>query len=125
MNAPETKPGTITWVDLTVDTADATRDFYEQVIGWTNQPVEMDGYSDYCMNAASGETVAGICHARGENVGIPPVWMVYINVDDINETVARCEQNGGQIVQPARKAGGGQCAILKDPGGTVFGVYQP
>ncbi len=33
----------------------------------------MGGDSDFCMNQpADGKTVAGICHARGENASLPP-----------------------------------------------------
>ena len=57
--------GGITWVDLTVENASATKDFYREVVGWTVTDVEMGGYNDYCMNEPqTGKTVAGICHAR-------------------------------------------------------------
>ena len=64
--APEI--GSIAWHDLTVENADEIRSFYEKVIGWKSSSLSMGNYDDFCMNEpASGETVAGICHARGEN----------------------------------------------------------
>lgn len=51
--AEETKkePGAIVWTDLTVDDAERVRDFYSAVVGWVASPVEMEGYSDFNMNA--------------------------------------------------------------------------
>ncbi|MEO7142707.1 MAG: VOC family protein [Bryobacteraceae bacterium] len=64
--------GKIGWMDLTVERAEAVRDFYSQVVGWRAAEVEMGGYADYSMNLPeSGETVAGVCHARGHNADLP------------------------------------------------------
>ena len=82
--------GAITWTDLTVKDAKKVRDFYVKVVGWTVTPVDMDGYSDYCMNdPRSGKTVAGVCHARGGNAKLPPQWLIYINVADLDRSAAR------------------------------------
>jgi len=49
------------------------------------------------MSAADGRVVAGICHARGENAGLPPVWLVYITVADLDESLRRCVEGGGAV----------------------------
>jgi predicted enzyme related to lactoylglutathione lyase len=52
--------GTIGWHDLTVEHAEAVRDFYTSVVGWKSEDVDMGGYADYQMLApGSGEGVAG------------------------------------------------------------------
>ena len=82
-------PGQIGWIDLTVPDASAVRDFYQSVTGWTPSPVDMGGYQDFCMHpAGEAQPVAGICHARGHNEGLPPVWLVYITVDDLDHASA-------------------------------------
>lgn len=64
--------GAITWADLTMPNAEAGKDFYRQVVGWKFEPVAMGEYNDFNMNApGSGKTMAGICHARGVNAGLP------------------------------------------------------
>jgi predicted enzyme related to lactoylglutathione lyase len=75
-DASKPAPGQVAWIDLTVPNAEAVRDFYQQVTGWTASSVDMGGYADYCMSSAAGNMVAGICHARGVNAELPPVWMV-------------------------------------------------
>ena len=58
--------GAIEWRDLTVDDAVAVSDFYQSVVGWRKQAVSMGDYDDFNMNLlSSGETIAGVCHARG------------------------------------------------------------
>ena len=74
--------GRITWFDLTVSDATATSDFYRQVIGWSVQGVDMEDagehYADCNMIGDDGNSAAGVCHARGMNLGLPPVRMMYL-----------------------------------------------
>jgi hypothetical protein len=68
--------GMIAWRDLTVKDAARVRDFYAGVVGWKPEPVGMEGYDDFNMIApSSGDPATGICHARGENAGLPPQWL--------------------------------------------------
>ena len=126
MSEPKTpEVGSIGWVDLTVPDAEGVRDFYTQVVGWTSQPLDMGGYSDFVMNApGSGDGKAGICHARGANAGQPPVWMVYLMVADLDASVARCEELGGKVLVPVRSAGGGRFCVIQDPAGAIAGLFQ-
>ena len=57
----------------------------------------MGAYSDFVMNA-DGTPVAGICHARAGNAGLPPVWLIYITVDDLDHSLEECERLGGSLV---------------------------
>ena len=119
--------GSVTWFDLTVDDAGALRDFYSEVIGWNPEPVSMGDYEDYSMNSpVSGDPMAGVCHARGSNAHLPPVWMIYVNVDDIDRAVARCRELGGELVGEIRTMGsmGRYCAI-KDPAGAYLSLFEP
>ena len=118
--------GGISWVDLTVEDASATRDFYREVVGWKVTDVEMGGYSDYCMNEPlTDKTVAGICHARGSNATLPAVWLVYINVDDVDKSVAKCIELGGQVVSEIRSYGGqGRYCVIRDPAGAVAALFE-
>lgn len=117
--------GKIGWVDLTVPNADSVRDFYAHVTGWTATGLSMGDYEDYCMNPPGSEdAVAGICHARGANANQPPVWMIYIVVADIAESVRRCVERGGKVLTPERNAGGGKFCVIQDPAGAIAGLYQ-
>jgi len=117
--------GTIGWVDLTVPDAAAIRDFYQKVVGWTSTDVAMSGYNDYCMNAASGATVAGVCHSRGTNAGLPPMWLVYITVRNLDESARACTESGGEILVAPKAAGEmGRYCVIRDPAGAVAALFE-
>ncbi len=119
------QPGVIAWTDLTVPDADRIRDFYSAVVGWTPSPVDMGGYSDYCMNAADGNAVAGVCHARGSNADLPPVWLVYVRVADLEGSVTGVRELGGEVlVGPKDMGSQGRYAVIRDPAGAVCALYQ-
>lgn len=119
--------GSIGWVDLTVENAEELRDFYARVAGWEPSAVEMGGYSDYTMDApSSGRHVSGICHARGLNAGFPPVWLIYIIVENLDESAARCTELGGKLlVGPKNFEGQGRYCVIQDPAGAAAGLYEP
>lgn len=128
MSDASKKPvGSINWVDLTVPNAQKIRDFYQRVIGWSAQGLSMGDYDDYCMNLpGNGETVAGICHARGVNADFPPVWLIYINVADLDESIANCRKLGGQLISGPRDMGPqGRYCVIKDPAGAPVALFEP
>jgi uncharacterized protein len=98
-NEKTSRPGEIAWVDLTVPNADEIRDFYQQVAGCKATPVDMGGYSDYQMTqAATGTSVAGICYQRGVNAYLPAYWLIYIIVENLQESIAICTSLSGRII---------------------------
>lgn len=120
------EPGTFSWLDLTVDDAPGTRDFYEAVFGWTSDEVDMGGYSDFNMcGGKENAPVAGICHARGSNTGLPAQRLVYVNVANLDESLTACEGRGGTILlrQPI-KAGPGRIAVIQDPAHACLALFQ-
>ena len=126
------KVGLISWTDLTVANAEAVRGFYEDVVGWSSEPLDMGGYADYCMQSSGtsdgeeGKTVAGICHTRGVNENMPSnQWIIYITVADLDQSMERCTQLGGEILhhRPNKNAPGG-FAVIRDPAGAVCALYQ-
>ena len=119
------KPGTIGWIDLTVENADAVREFYEAVAGWKASGIDMGGYSDYAMvPPGADDAVAGVCHARGPNTGLPPQWLIYITVADVDESIRECEQRGGKVIAGPKKMGDGKYCVIQDPAGAMAGLID-
>lgn len=120
------EPGRVAWVDLTVDDAQRLRDFYARVAGWIPQPVPMGGYDDFSMtHPKTGEPVAGVCHRRGPNEHLPPVWMIYINVINLESALTEVEAAGGKVVRRPGKCGPGSMAVISDPSGVISALYEP
>lgn len=117
--------GSMVWIDLTVSDAEVVRNFYAEVVGWTTSEVDMGGYSDYEMKTpGSGTTITGVCHAQGVNKDMPPVWMPYFTVADLDASIATCAENGGVVVVPARSLGEGRFCVVKDPAGALSALYE-
>ncbi len=125
MPEPSKAVGAISWADLTVPNAEQVKDFYAAVVGWTHSSIEMGGYDDFCMNKpVDGETVAGICHARGANAELPAQWLLYVNVADLDKSIEACTSNGGTVLQAPRNAGGGKMAVIQDPAGACMALFE-
>ena len=128
MSEPTTPQiGSIGWIDLTVENADEVRNFYSEVVGWTFEGLDMGGYDDYVMNEpVSGKPVAGVCHARGTNAGLPPVWLLYVNVADLDASIARCRALGGEVIAGPKSYGGqGKYCMIRDPAGAHLALFEP
>lgn len=119
-------PGTVIWRDLTVPDAEAIRDFYASVIGWEAEPLDMGGYADYVMRAPGvDEPVAGICHTRGENADLPPQWLSYVAVADLEASLQRCTERGGALVTPIKGNGAtGRYCVIRDPAGANLALME-
>ena len=57
--AANSVPGSVGWMDLTVENADEVAQFYEQVVGWERQGIDMGGYEDWCMGPPGASAPAG------------------------------------------------------------------
>jgi len=117
--------GKIGWIDLTIPNAENVKDFYAEVVGWKPEPVSMGDYNDYNMTA-NGEPKAGVCHKTGPNQDIPSQWMIYINVPDLDKSVAAVEQGGGKLLTEIKSMGAyGRTCYIEDPAGAVCALFEP
>lgn len=130
---PKQVIGELVWRDLTVPNAEELRDFYREVVGWeaVDHPMPAadgeEAYADYVMQTApgpgGGDAVAGICHARGDNKGLPAQWLLYVRVADLEASIASAKDGGGELVYGPRAMGNGRLAVVRDPAGAVLGLW--
>ncbi len=115
--------GVPSWVDLGSPDLAKAKEFYGGLFGWEcpEGPAEAGGYSVCTLN---GKTVAGL--GPQMNPDFPPVWMTYVNVDDADNTAAKASAAGGTVFAgPMDVMDVGRMAVLADPLGAVFGLWQP
>ena len=126
MNENRMPIGSIGWIDLTIADAPQIRDFYSQVVGWQPEEVSMGEYSDYNMNSPeNGQPMAGICHSRGVNESLPPVWLIYIVVKNLDESLETCQNSGGKVIMgPKTMEGQGRYAVIQDPAGAHAALFE-
>jgi len=118
------KLGRVEWLDLTVGDAPRIRDFYSAVVGWKSSEVDMGSYADYCMNLPTGDTIAGVCHARGTNAKLPAQWLVYVRVASVADSAEACVQKGGKVLDGPRRMGGNEFCVIEDPAGAVMALMS-
>jgi predicted enzyme related to lactoylglutathione lyase len=117
-DSPRIPVGGIAWTDITVPEAGSLCEFYSAVVGWKAAPVDMGGYPDFVMSRPGGESVSGICHARGVNAKLPAEWLIYVVVADLDASVKACKARGGALVDGPRRAGpDSRMCVLRDPVG--------
>ena len=123
--------GSIGWIDLSIDDASGIRDFYQTVVGWDVEESPMrdsatdTDYADYTMSTSTGEPVAGVCHTRGTNAGLPAQWLMYLTVANLDTSVADCRRLGGEIIKAPRNMGSmGRFAIIRDPAGAACALFE-
>jgi hypothetical protein len=120
-------PGTPCWVDLMVPDQRAALDFYTGLFGWQGEPgpPETGGYTVCTLN---GRAVAGIGPAMAKEGHPPPptVWTTYLAVEDAEATASEAAARGGEImVAPMEVLTAGRMAVVADPAGAVFGLWEP
>jgi uncharacterized protein len=126
MSSKKPAAGSVTWFDLTVPDATAVSAFYSAVVGWKIVSLDMGGYNDFCMNAPrTGQTVAGICHARGPNADLPPQWLIYVTVKDLSASLRQTRKLGGTVLREPRSLGdGGRYSVICDPAGACVALFE-
>ena len=100
------------WVDHTTSEPKKTADFYTDLLGFVQDPVdEGNGHTSYSMNDTDGNEIFGIV----DEVNFkdwPNTWVVYFEVEDFNEKCETVEKLGGRIVSKNDHS----CLII-DPSG--------
>lgn len=114
--------GTPCWVDLSCDNIDAAADFYAAVLGWEVAPGD-PAYGGYRTCLVDGKAVAAL--GPKQMPGIPSMWMTYLATDDADGATERARGAGGQVMaEPGDVGSFGRLAILADPAGAAFGLWQ-
>jgi uncharacterized protein len=114
------EPGTVIWNELITDDPAAVS-FYEQVLGLAAATADMGG-NKYTLFQVGGKEVAGTTAPQME--GVPNHWHVYFAVADADATAARITELGGSVMVPPFDTPIGKMAVVTDPQGAVFSLFQ-
>lgn len=112
-------------MDLAVENAREVSDFNGRVARRSKLEFPVEDYDDLFVGPDEKNVVAGICDARGPNADIPPEWMIYINVDDLDASLKAVQDNGGEIKDAIRCAGAAWYCMIADPAGVICTLFEP
>jgi predicted enzyme related to lactoylglutathione lyase len=112
------------WIDLATSDLDRAKDFYGTVLGWTFTDSGPE-YGGYVTATKDGKVVAGLM-ANDPQWNSPDGWTTYLHTADINATLAKIGQAGGQSCSGAMEIPAkGAMAIFNDAAGALTGLWQP
>jgi uncharacterized protein len=115
--------GQFVWYELSTPDVDAATRFYPRFTNWGTQKFD----ENYTMFTTGGAPIAGIFRLTEEMraKGIPPNWMPYVEVNDVDASAAKAKSLGATITAgPDDIPGTGRFAVVQDPQGAVFGIYK-
>lgn len=111
--------GSPAWVDLGTDDLHAAGKAYGHLFGWDLGEAS-DG--EYAIALKNGRAAGAIYSLEGQPTG----WVLYFATDAIESTVERATSAGAavQVAPTDVDSGAGRFALLTDPTGATFGLWQ-
>jgi uncharacterized protein len=112
--------GCFCWNELATGEVERATAFYAELFGWEYEtsPTGYAGISN------AGVHNGGIRPLRERDGNAAPNWVPYFTVDNVGDTVRAAEAAGGQVLVPTMDLGEVRIAVLADPQGASFVVFQ-
>lgn len=124
----ETAPeiGEASWHELTTTDAPAAMRFYSEVFRWQpSEEMDMGAMGKYHMFNRPIGMIGGIMNTPPQMSSMPPNWMIYFRVADIDAAAERVITNGGKILNgPMEVPGGDRIINASDPQGAMFSLHE-
>jgi uncharacterized protein len=111
-------PGTFCWADLGVTDLDGAKAFYGGLFGWEAEDQTGPSGNVYTFLRKDDALVAGLRDGT-------PVWLSYVSVEDLDETLARAREAGASVEREHDVPPAGRLAAVSDPQGAAFGLWEP
>jgi hypothetical protein len=117
-------PGTISWVDLATTDLAGAKAFYGGLFGWEAE--DMAGPAGtYALLRLDGAEVGG-AFGQPADGGVPPHWNTYVTVEEVDASLEQAKQLGGtELMPPHDVEGAGRMAVIADPTGAAFAIWEP
>jgi predicted enzyme related to lactoylglutathione lyase len=121
-------PGTFTWPELATTDQKGGVAFYRALFGWDVDEQPIGPTEVYSMFQMRGKPIGAASSLRPEErqAGVPAHWNSYVTVANVDDTTKRAQALGANIfAAPFDVMDAGRMAVLQDPTGAVFCVWQP
>jgi predicted enzyme related to lactoylglutathione lyase len=122
------EPGTFCWIELATSDTNAAKRFYGDLFDWSAEDMPAGEGMIYTMLRLGGKEVGALYPLEEERrkSGTPPHWFTYVAVKSADEAAQKAASLGGTIVQaPFDVMDVGRMAVLQDPTGAHFAVWEP
>jgi uncharacterized protein len=120
--------GEFCWVEIGTTDVTKAKSFYQKVFGWKfTDPMKMPDGSEYFMWSVDGIECGGLCKLNEQQAksGVPAHFLNFMFADKVDDYAKRGKDLGGELLMPAFDVGEhGRMAVLKDPTGAPFALWQ-
>jgi predicted enzyme related to lactoylglutathione lyase len=116
------------WIELATSDQAGAKKFYTSLFGWNSDDSPMGPGQFYTMFRLNGKDVGGGYTLMPDQVAmhVPPNWLVYVAVENADAAVEKAKKLGGNVLAgPMDVMEHGRMAVISDPTGAVFAVWQP
>ncbi len=120
--------GTFCWSELTTPDQEAAKAFYGPLLGWQAQDSPVGDGAYYSMQLIDGKPVSAIAPQpqQQRDAGVPPLWNSYVSVEDADAVAERAKTLGANVhAPPFDVMTVGRMAVIQDPQGAFFMLWQP
>lgn len=115
--------GAFSWNELMTPDVEKAKSFYTQLFGWTTRDMDMGPNGTYTIWVNQGKDVGGCMKTPAEAGNVPPHWMGYVTVADVDAVAARVTQLGGKVHHPPTDIPDvGRFSVIADPTGAVISI---
>jgi predicted enzyme related to lactoylglutathione lyase len=119
------EPDAVCWSEVVTRDLPAATAFYGKVFGWTERAGTSDSSHEYHEWVSTNRVVGGLSPMDATYPPeTPPHWRTIMTVDDCAATVVRAGELGGRVLAGPVDAGIGQGALILDPTGGMFLVFE-
>jgi hypothetical protein len=116
--------GRFVWHELHTGDRPAAAKFYAQLLGWQTRDVPMGPGEPYTLCLLGDNDFAGITKSMAP-ANVPPHWLPYIGVEDVDAAAAKIQGLGGKLLMPPMDIPNtGRFAAVADPQGAAFAIYK-
>jgi uncharacterized protein len=112
--------GAMSWNELYTQDLEKAKEFYTKLFGWTTE-TDTAGYTTIKNN---GRNNGGMFVITPEMGNFPPNWMVYFTVANIEESVNKVKELGGQVYMGPKEISVGKIATIADPTGAAITIME-
>ena len=119
--------GTFSWPELATTDQKAGVAFYKALFGWDVNEQPIGPTEVYSMFQVRGKPVgaASTQQPQERQLGVPPHWNSYVTVANVDQSAKKAESLGGKILMPPFDVmDAGRMAVVQDPTGAVFEIWQ-
>lgn len=117
--------GQFCWNELATADVHSAKNFYSKVLGWKFKEISSE-HMTYTIIQVNDKDIGGIWHIPTEQQGkIPPHWMSYVLVHNVEETLKKAKEHGAQEIKGVTPVENmGRFAIITDPTGAHLAFWE-